>query len=70
MLSSWKTTLVGVLTLLATIIFGAKALMDNDPTTIIDLPEVIGAIMGIVALFSRDNDKTSEEAGAKTSRLP
>jgi len=66
MKSSWKTTAASVAALLSLLLTVAKQLLDNDPTTNPDwavvLPLIFAALTG---LFARDDDKTSEEVGAK-----
>ena len=66
-MNSWKTTLCGVLSLVAAgITLVAVPMMDTDPAT---LPQwgafgaAITAAMGF--FFARDNDKSSEQVGAK-----
>jgi hypothetical protein len=65
MKGSWKTTMVGILTLVGAIVTGAIALLDSDPTTVVDLTTIIQAITGLGLMVARDNKVTSEQAGAK-----
>lgn len=62
---SWKTTAAGFLTLTATLISAAVAVLDENPATTINVEEVLGAITGIGLMFARDNSVSSEDAGAK-----
>lgn len=64
---SWKTTLFGILSIIGTTItMVAEPLLDLDPTTNPDWAAYGVAIAaGIGLLFSRDHDKSSEEAGIK-----
>ncbi len=62
---SWKTTSMGVLAILGSLITIITAFVQtgNPPDNLFAL---IGVIMGGVGLIkARDNDKTSEETGAK-----
>jgi hypothetical protein len=65
MKSSWKTTAVGILAGLSIILAQVSYLLDADPQTTFSLEVVFGAlgIMGI-GFFARDNNVTSEQAGA------
>ncbi len=66
-MKSWKTTVCGILTVLAAAItLVAVPLLDEDPAT----PANWGAFGASLAaavglLFSRDNDKSSEDVGIK-----
>lgn len=63
---SWKTTLAGIATILTAVGNAVKALVDNDPSTSVDIGVLIAAITaGIGLIMSRDNKVTSEQAGAK-----
>jgi len=63
---SWKTTGLGIATILAAIAASAKALLDNDPTTMVNYEVLLAAITaGIGLILARDNDKSSESVGAK-----
>ena len=64
---SWKTTVMGICTVLGAIAAAAKAILDSDPATNPDWPLVIGAITtGLGLIFARDNNKTSADVGAVT----
>lgn len=65
MAKSWRTTLAGVLTLIGVLATQAGAYFDDDPTTAIDWKIVAPALTAAAGLlFSRDNNVTSEQAGA------
>lgn len=66
MKGSWKTTGLGVCTILGAVGLAGKAVLDGDPSTNIDFPVLITAVMtGFGLIFARDNNVTSEQAGAK-----
>lgn len=66
-MSSWKTTAAGIGTMAAAIGVAVTAMFDNDPTTIADWGSVVAAIIaGIGLILARDNNVTSEQAGAST----
>lgn len=64
---SWKTTLCGALTILAaTITLVLVPMLDLDPATAPNWSALGAAVLaGIGLLFARDNDKSSEDVGAK-----
>ena len=66
MTRSWKTTAAGAGALLTTIGYIINQLTDGNAFTNPDWPVVIPAICsGLIGLFARDNNVTSEQAGAK-----
>jgi hypothetical protein len=66
MKTSWKTTALGITTVLAAVAAIVQALLDNDPATNPDFTVAIAAITsGIGLIFARDNNVTSEKAGAQ-----
>lgn len=66
MSKSWKTTVAGIGTILGAIGYALAAQFDTDPTTLPNWGGVIVAITsGVGLLFARDNDKSSEDVGAK-----
>lgn len=65
-MKSWKTSLTGIAAILTAVGAAIMALMDNDPTTVIDVAATAAAIMaGVGLIFARDNNVSSEAAGAK-----
>lgn len=63
---SWKTTAAGVFAALGALGSALSAALDSDPATVADWPLVGVAIAAAVGLFvSRDNDVSSEDAGAR-----
>jgi len=65
-MKSWKTTLAGIAAIVAAIALAIAHQFDNDPTTIADWSAVITALTaGVGLVLARDNDKTSEQAGAR-----
>ena len=67
MKKSWKTTLAGVLAIVgAGISMIANPLLDGNPDTVPQFAEFFSiAAAGLVGLFARDNNVSSEDAGAK-----
>jgi len=65
-MNSWKTTVCGILSILATIItLIAIPLIDSDPLTVPNWTAAGAAVMaGVGLILARDNSKTSEAAGA------
>ncbi len=65
-MKSWKTTLAGVAAILTAVGSALTAIIDNDPTTVMDVGATVAAIMaGIGLILARDNSKTSEDVGAR-----
>ena len=66
-MKSWKTTLCGVLGVVAAgITMIAIPLLDQDPATAarwVEFGSLAAAAIGL--LFARDNDKSSEDVGNK-----
>lgn len=61
-MKSWKTTTVGILGLVIALAETVVALIEGRaPNT----EALFGAVAGIGFLFTRDNDKSSEDVGAK-----
>jgi hypothetical protein len=66
MTASWRTSLAGLGTILAAVGVAVTALTDGDPATIPDWGIVITAVIAGIGLFlARDNNVSSESAGAK-----
>lgn len=65
-MSSWKTTVCGILSIIASVItLIAIPLLDQDPITVPNWTAAGAAVMaGVGLLFARDNDKTSVEVNA------
>ncbi len=64
--SSWRTTTLGVLAIVAALCGAASALIDGNPATSPDMSSLSAAIMaGIGLIAARDNGVSSEQAGAK-----
>jgi uncharacterized membrane protein YhiD involved in acid resistance len=64
-MKSWKTTVAGVGAILIAIGAALGAQFDSDPATVADWGAVIAAVIaGVGLLFARDNNVTSEQAGA------
>lgn len=65
-MTSAKTTILGVLTILSALAAAGKAFLDSDPATVPDWGSLVTAITaGIGLIAARDNNVTSEQAGAK-----
>ena len=73
---SWKTSTAGWLALIAAILGGVGFLLDGNPETnpdyaaLVEMARGLGITLGgiagaIIGKFARDNDVSSEEAGAK-----
>lgn len=62
---SWKTTAAGFLSGLGILCHQAVALLDDNAATVVSFEAVMLALglMG-VGMFARDNNVTSEQAGA------
>ena len=65
-MNSVKTTALGIFTILAAIGGAGKAILDGDPSTTFDLATTLAAITaGFGLIVARDNNKSSEQVGAK-----
>ncbi|MCX7806094.1 MAG: hypothetical protein N3A38_13010 [Planctomycetota bacterium] len=66
-MKSWKTTLCGILSVIASgITLVALPLLDADPATVPNWGAFVAALTaGVGLILARDNDKTSESVGAK-----
>ncbi len=63
---SWKTTMLGIATLVVTLGSAAVALLDGNPETGLEIETLIVQITAAIGLIAaRDNNKTSEAVGAK-----
>lgn len=66
MFKSWKTTLAGIGAVLVAVGTVLKAYFDGDPATVADFGVAGAAVVaGIGLIFGRDNDVSSETAGAR-----
>lgn len=64
-MNSIRTTVCGIVTILAAILNALQALLDTDPATNPQWSVVAAAIaVGVGLILARDNNKTSEQAGA------
>lgn len=65
-MKSWKTTTAGIAGIVSVIAAALQAQFDADPNTIPNWTSVISVVItGAGLLFARDNNVTSEQAGAK-----
>lgn len=65
MFKSWKTTLAGFLTFIGATYMEINTLLDDDPLTNPTWSVVLFAFLAFLGLSqARDNDVTSESAGA------
>lgn len=66
MTGSWKTTAAGIGAVLVAVGSALNASFDADPATVADWGAVVAAVIaGVGLLFARDNNVSSEAAGAK-----
>lgn len=62
---SWKTTVAGILQFLSVVSVQFGYLLDADPVTAPDYSLIVSSAVILVGLFTaRDNDVSSEDAGA------
>ena len=65
-MKSWKTTAAGIAAIIAAVALAISHQFDSDPATVADWSAVITALTaGVGLVLARDNDKTSEQAGAR-----
>lgn len=65
-MSSWRTTALGVSTILVAVASAGIAFLDGDPATNVDWGVTIAAITaGLGLIAARDNGVTSKQAGAE-----
>jgi len=62
---SWKTSVLGWLVLIGSVISGGIGLLDSDPATTFNINEIITAMGGVGLIAARDDKVTSKEAGAE-----
>jgi hypothetical protein len=67
MMKSWKTSLMGVgSAVVAVWSLVVAPMLDSDPATVANWGAAIAAVVAAVGLLmARDNDKSSENVGAK-----
>jgi hypothetical protein len=66
MKNSWKTSAAGIGAILVALGSALSATFDADPVTVPDWGALVAAIIaGVGLLAARDNDKSSEQVGAK-----
>jgi uncharacterized membrane protein YhiD involved in acid resistance len=66
MKKSWKTSAAGIGAILVALGSALSATFDADPVTVPDWGALVAAIIaGVGLLAARDNDKSSEEVGAR-----
>jgi uncharacterized membrane protein YhiD involved in acid resistance len=66
MKNSWKTSAAGIGAILVALGSALSATFDADPVTVPDWGALVAAIIaGVGLLAARDDDKSSEEVGAK-----
>jgi hypothetical protein len=63
-MNSWKTTMTGVLTIVVAIATAGIAWLKSGTFPDIS-PVVVAVTAGVGLILARDNDKTSEQVGAK-----
>lgn len=64
-MKSWKTTLAGISGIVGMLATAVSAMLDGNPATVPQWEIVIPAVIGMAGLlFARDNNVTSEQAGA------
>lgn len=65
-MKSWKTTACGIIAVLMCVGTALKAMWDGDATTNPDWTLVGSTVIAALGLvLARDNDKSSEDVGAK-----
>lgn len=63
--ASWRTTVTGILAIVAALATVLKAELDADPLTTADWGTAVAAVLaGVGLIAARDNKVTSEQAGA------
>ncbi|GAF78643.1 unnamed protein product, partial [marine sediment metagenome] len=65
-MKSWRTTLAGIAAVVAVLSGAVAAQFDADPTTVPNWELVWATLFAALGLaFARDNDKSSEDVGAR-----
>jgi hypothetical protein len=66
MKKSWKTTVAGIAGIVIAIASCVQSLFDGDPATVPNYEIALAAVItGLGLIFARDNNVSSEAAGAK-----
>ena len=66
MKKSWKTSAAGIAGIIIAIASCVQAQFDGDPATVPNYEVALAAVITSLGLiFARDNDVSSEQAGAK-----
>ena len=69
--ASWRTSLLGILTILGAVGNYGTALLDNDPATVADWKTTSAVVaVGLGLLAARDNKVSSEEAKGNGGNFP
>lgn len=64
-MKSWKTTGAGIAGIIGMLGTAVSAMLDGNPATVPQWEIVIPAVIGMAGLlFARDNNVSSEQAGA------
>lgn len=65
-MTSWRTTILGIIAGLTILLSQAKAILDDDPNTQPNVEEIIAAlgIMGL-GVVARDGNKSSQDHGLR-----
>lgn len=70
-MKSWKTTLAGIAGIIGMLSTAVSAMLDGNPATVPQWEIVIPAVITSAGLlFARDNNVTSEQAGATDHTKP
>jgi len=65
-MKSWKTSVLGITAIVTAIGNAIPLLLDNNPATNPDWGSLIAIVSaGVMGLFARDNNVSSEQAGVK-----
>ena len=65
-MKSWETTLLGVLQFLVVLFTQVSYVIDADPLTVINYGVIISSAVAMIAFIkARDNNVSSEDAGAR-----
>jgi len=60
MKTNWKTTTTGIIAIVVAVCSAVKALIDNDPSTVMDVGTTIAAITaGVGLILAKDAEKVA-----------